>query len=523
VGYLPEPIPHFLGGLNLRDKPDVINPSEAIDLLNVEFTVSGAVAQRAGWDNLATGNFTNRVTSLHPFYSTSGTKQLVAGCGSRLEVLEANGSINGSPATGLTASSLWDFARFGGPNNERVYAGNGSDTLRYWDGSTWTSPGATMPRAGALCVLPTSNRLVATRFHTTTGGPGGITSSPSHVFFSNPGDPATWGATDSIQISPGDGEKIQAVVAFRNFAIIFKETKFAVVYGESVDSGGGARFNFRTIDTGVGLASPRAVAVSENGVYFLDRRGVFLTTGGEPTLVSDVVTPLFQGGTSAYYLGGELEQGSITECTAEYWNDRLYLAFPTGSANDRVLVYDDHADWWTLYDFPAGPLATFRPGDEPRLVWGRASGDNRIDYFGDPDFTNDNGTAITSRWRSGWPDFGIGSQKVVRGAKAWGSGVVDLAVSADYAEGYGESTQLNLTPDGAEGSLFGGSGTFGGSGIFGDSTVGLEAASARKAVRGTVFSTTLSNSTLDQSWGIQRLQHNLRMTRRPSVRKTENI
>ena len=36
MGYLPEPIPHFLGGLNLRDKPDVINPSEAIAELKLK-------------------------------------------------------------------------------------------------------------------------------------------------------------------------------------------------------------------------------------------------------------------------------------------------------------------------------------------------------------------------------------------------------------------------------------------------------------------------------------------------------
>ena len=117
MGYLPEPIPHFAGGLNLRDKTDAVDPSQAIDLLNVEFSTSGAVAQRAGWDNLSTSNFTNDVTSLEPFYTTAGTKQLVAGCGTRLEVMEANGSINGSPATGLT-DGIWDFARFGGPNNE---------------------------------------------------------------------------------------------------------------------------------------------------------------------------------------------------------------------------------------------------------------------------------------------------------------------------------------------------------------------------------------------------------------------
>src|SRR5215208_1623780 len=104
----PLPIPSFDGGLNLRDKTDAIDPTEAIDLYNVEFTDRGAVQQRAGYDDFTGTAPTNRTESLEPFYTTGGTKQLIAGCGTRLEAVATDGSVVAS-ATGLTAGLIWDF------------------------------------------------------------------------------------------------------------------------------------------------------------------------------------------------------------------------------------------------------------------------------------------------------------------------------------------------------------------------------------------------------------------------------
>src|SRR5687768_10053534 len=210
-------MPSFGAGLNLRDKPDAVDPSECIDTLNTVFTERGAVKQRDGYDNL-TSSLTNAPKSLEPFYRTGAANQLVAGCGTRLEALSTAGAVVASQ-TGLT-DGIWDFARFGAPNTERVYAGNANDLLYIWNGSAWASV-ASSPKAGALAVMAVDagNRLVAGRFDGTAGGPtaGAGTSSPSHVYFSDAGDPQTWGTNNYVQLTPGDGEKVQAVVAWREF------------------------------------------------------------------------------------------------------------------------------------------------------------------------------------------------------------------------------------------------------------------------------------------------------------------
>jgi hypothetical protein len=51
-GYQATSFKDFSGGLNLRDKADTVGESEAIDLLNVDFTERGAIRQRDGFDDL---------------------------------------------------------------------------------------------------------------------------------------------------------------------------------------------------------------------------------------------------------------------------------------------------------------------------------------------------------------------------------------------------------------------------------------------------------------------------------------
>src|SRR5262245_34569861 len=138
TSYSSYPFQGFGSGLNLRDKPDAVSPAECIDAMDVLFGDRGAIQQRTGYDNLTESTLTNAVTALEPFYKTSGTKQLLAGCGTRLEALSTAGAVVDSE-TGLT-SAVWDFARFGKPNEEVAYAGNGTDTLRKWGGTEWTAP-----------------------------------------------------------------------------------------------------------------------------------------------------------------------------------------------------------------------------------------------------------------------------------------------------------------------------------------------------------------------------------------------
>lgn len=514
--YEPYAFQGFGKGLDLASKPDATDPASCIDCLNVAYSDRGAITQRPGYDNLTTSALTNRPASLESFYTTSGTKQLLAGCGTRLEAIEAGGGVKAS-ATGLT-SAVWDFARFGQPNSEVAYAGNGTDTLRKWNGTEWTAPTATvggeaskaMPKAGALCVDPSNNRLVCSGFSTTTGGPNGLTSSPSHVYWSEVGDPEKYETTASLQLTPGDGERIQAVIAWKEFVFAFKETKFFVIGQTGEDAEGKPEFDYRSVDSSAGLASPRAIVSHPTGVYFMARNGVYRTTGQEPELISSPVEPIWSGDISPFYTGGILAHGSITNCAMGTWEDRIYLAFPTSEANDRVLVYDPQYEWWSLYSMPASCFATFRPSSGTELAFGYASGSNHVGRHA-LSYTNDDGSSITSYWRSGWFDFDNPDVKKVRGQKVWGSGKAQMGVATDFDQGIGTLGELNMEdPTGAEWS------TPEWGAFDWAEPRGLVVDYRRTASRGTVFSTYFKNETLNQAWSVHRTEHLIPAVREPA-------
>jgi hypothetical protein len=522
-GYTSYPYQGFGKGLDLLSKPDNVDPASCIDAMNVTFSDRGAIEQRAGYDNL-TAALTNRVDSLEPFYTAAGIKQILAGCGTRLEAVNTSGTVVAS-ATGLTEGP-YDFCRFGSPNEEVAYAGNGKDTLRKWGGASWTTPKATvdgvaekaMPKARYLCIQSPDNRMVATGFGTTTGGPNGTTSSPSHVYFSNFGAPEAWETAgtiehpnNSIQLTPGDGEAIQGAIAWQNFVFVFKETKFFVFYGNSTDGSGNPIFNYRPVDNGVGCVAPRTICADRNGVYFMGRLGVYRTTGQAPELISRSVEPIWTGDKSQFFTGGVLAHGSITSAAATVHEEQLFLSFPTVSANNRTLVYDPRAEWWSLYDLPCSSLASFRIGSQAELVFGYASGSNMIGRHG-PSYTNDDGSAISSYWRSGWFDLENPDVKTIRASKVWGTGKVRMGLGHDFLEGSGTQDLLELVDISTsvwesekwESSTWA-------------EPRALLQKQRRRATRGTTFSVYFANAILDQSWSIHRIDHLMREVRKPST------
>lgn len=57
---------------------------------------------------------------------------------------------------------------------------------------------------------------------------------------------------------------------------------------------------------------------------------------------------------------------------------------------------------------------------------------------------NDDGTVITSRYRTGFMDFGDDREKTLREMQMWGTGTVATAVSKDFATAAGTATNVTL-------------------------------------------------------------------------------
>jgi hypothetical protein len=517
------PYAGFGGGLNLRDGPDVVREDQAIDAMNVLFNTRGVVGQRSGYAKFTAAAGPNRYDSLSPFYTAAGSRQVVAGAGARLEALDSTGNVL---ATAIpTVAGPHYFQRFGGPTAEHIYIANGTDALRRWTGTTFETPAwvSTTPTGRFLGLSSTDNRLVSARWPGTVAG-----NNKSTVRFSVEGDPTNFQPTHYVDLTPGDGEEIVGVASWRDLVFVFKQSKFFIFYGNSVDDDGDPVFNYRPVDAGVGLASPRALAVAEQGVYFLARTGIYFTAGQQPSRVSDLVEPIFHGGPSVYYQGGTLNDASIDQATLAYHDERLLLSFPGGSSvvNNRNLIFDPHEQWWSLADIPAGPMALFRIGTTEELLFGYASGLNHIGRYVEGSYTADNmatdgsgGTAISSYWQGGWFNYATPMVKTIREMKLSGSGLVTVNMFRDYRQTASFTSSVELSPP---------SGLWDGAGLLWDAAGLLwgpegtiQPKMLRKAIRGESFSLRLSNSTLNRSFAVHRATMHIREARVPTVLKVQ--
>jgi hypothetical protein len=242
-----------------------------------------------------------------------------------------------------------------------------------------------------------------------------------------------------VGLNPGDGEALEALVAWRDLLFAFKQTKFFVFYGNSVDAVGGPVFNYRTVATGVGIWNRGAACAGPDGVYFVDRTGIYRTTGGPPQKVSTPVDPIFKYGyggltASSFYQGGQLAtspQGAL-----KWHNGCLYFTFAaTGSSTrNRVLKWNPTLDAWTLWAIPMHNLTSFGTSGfiERDLVFSYATGSNHLGRMS-TSFDDDDGASIPSRYRTGFSDLGIqGRKKDIDGTRLWGTGTVAVAGSKDF-------------------------------------------------------------------------------------------
>jgi hypothetical protein len=342
------------------------------------------------------------------------------------------------------------------PRHEYMYAANGADTLQRWDGAAWAAPTATVNGTAARrCRRPGASPsphgrgldvrherrqpLVATgSARGTTSGPGGTASNPSRVHFSNAGQPEVWetdGASgrgrNFVDLTPGDGEQIMAAVTWRELVFIFKETKFFVMWGESTAADGTPVFNFREVVNNVGLARRLAVAVGRDGVYFLNRRGVYHTNGGDPTLLSDRIAAVDRR-PRGLLPGLPINIGRSPPRGMTWLNEQLFVAVPTGSSSSTtgLLVYDVQHQWWTVYDIP--PPRSPGSAGRPRRAALRLL--DRAEPGGPPRhrLLDDRGVNMTSRWRSGWSDYDIPQNKTFRETKMWATGAMNVGFSTDF-------------------------------------------------------------------------------------------
>jgi hypothetical protein len=417
-------------GLDLRQ--DVTEWPGAVDCLNVEF-VPGRIRTRPGTTVEWTG-------TAAPFLFTHGNLEgVIVVSTSAFSDLRAIRSGVTIATTTAPASSPYRFsaAAIGTPTAAYVYVQAGS-AIRRWeeDTDTWSTPAGMPANPGTLTTTAADNRLVV------------CDDSESKVWFSDPGAPETFGANNYVQLRPGDGEGIGGAAVYNNQTFVFKRSKFFVFYGQSTDSTGEPVFNYRVVDgVGLGVSQSQGVCTGADGVYFIGHDGIYRTTGGVPTRISDPLRPFFASlqELPPYWQGSAWVQSSQYQCLA--WHDGcLYAVVSRLVGTPALIVFDPTTNAWSWWEIGALTVAAPSPADSGNrdLLFGTLTGISRLDRDKTVDGAS---TAIVSRYRSGFMDLGDAGKKTIRETIVEGIGAPRLQWSSDYgALNTGSIVTLGTSP-----------------------------------------------------------------------------
>lgn len=419
------------GGLRM-DEQGIVDAPGGQDLLNVDAPRTGPLRTRGGWaPHSATLMTTNPILRLG--YSDAGEGHILALSATQYAAYDSGGTQDYTAT--VTSGNTPDWANLGTPSANKTYITNG-EAAREFSGTAFTTPtitisgggsGLAFPISKTLAVTPWDNRLIAAGFVGATDGPDGGASDANKLFFSEAGDPLTWDDSNWYeQLTPGDGDAITAAATWGDRVIIFKERKFFTIYGTSQLGAGNPTLDYNPVEQDRGAVGPGAVAPGRDGLYFVDRRGIFVTDGTVVEHISQELDPLFGKGDAPFYSGPTIDTGNLSKATACVVDNDLYVALPT-TGNGLVLKSNLDYGGWTVWDIPADAIGKAEFGLQDRVFFG--NGTELEEYS--TDYTDDDGAAIVAFWTSPWETFGD-VEATIRTQRLYGVGTFAVAIGTDY-------------------------------------------------------------------------------------------
>lgn len=328
------------GGLKTNVSPFFVGENYSPNALNVEYSASiGSVSKAKQYAQHSSDAGSTAIQGIFPLEPAAiGTNKLfMATNGIIYEDVVGTWT---SRKTGQSASAVYDFAMF----YDKLYVANGSDKVLYTaDGIIWNSV-SIYPRF----VEVYKNRMYYANF----GG-----SYSNRFMYSDLGDGT---ASDGSDIQdPSDGNFIDEIsggltgmhAAFNSLFIFTDKTFYSWdgAYLQKVDN--------------VGTTSNRSIIAGNGRIFFADKQGVWMSTGGKAQFISRPVQKWWDGVSATNY----------SLLNAGFWNNEYYLwVGNTNGYTNVVLVFNTlYNTWRVLTNWPSSVMTT----------WTGSNGDENL-YFG---------------------------------------------------------------------------------------------------------------------------------------------
>lgn len=167
---------------------------------------------------------------------------------------------------------------------------------------------------------------------------------------------------NNFVINTGGNDSIVGVLPWvQDQFLVFMTNSIYVVYVETdnfaADSPPGAQSSTTVVTTEIGCLARRSIVSAGQFVFFLSANGVHMLTPqldlkllGNTLPLSEPIADFFDS----------VNYDSVQNSVATYFNNRFYIAMPTGTAtrNNRILVYNTLNQAWESIDYyPTGLFA----------------------------------------------------------------------------------------------------------------------------------------------------------------------
>lgn len=488
------------GGLNQKVSQYITGEREALQLVNVDFTVPGSWTKAPGSTYYSGATVAGRITGLYEFEKLSGFSQIIFTANTNAYYFD--GVVPTAFRSSLTNGALFDFVTF----VDTLFMANGTEFFK-WDGSqsynfsipTNPTPSAGLIAAGtpgfsgsfnyavgylntngffgpvssevnistagtqialsgftfplgfgitAAVVYRTSpsgsdlfrigyvpfgnatfvdtglalsaqlapdaiyftlapkyleifqNSLFMSGFPSTPGS--SIT--PSSVVYSESGTPENILENNNFETRTNDGDIVRGMKAYQQSLYIFKERSFHRLTGDN-----SSNYVLNEISDQYGCLSNRCIAVYEDVLLFLDRKGICEWNGAGVRIVSTPVEPIFLN------MNLTAARDNAVAIHNRLRNE-VWFGIPVDGAtlNNMTVVYDYYSKAWTTFQgFNPSSLAVIRgPFDQSRAFYGSYEGSvhfssaSIFSHNGTPmtfkvqtQYYNQLGQSITSQWR----------------------------------------------------------------------------------------------------------------------------
>lgn len=403
-------------GLNDRINPRLLSDDDSTDLSNVTLDETGAFRDRDafGYYNSSAGDLGNNfITGLFKYYKSTG-KYFVACAGSKI-CSGSGGSWTDITQAGLTptSGSYWSAVTF----NDELYLFNETCDMQNWDGTGNTTTPASTPTTWCAYAAVHKNRIWAAK----------STTIPYRMYFSSLNLPEDWVTTGGYIDLPDKTQTISGLISWGGYLYIFTETNVYILMGSTPND-----FSLKKSNSQVGAIAPRSIQVTDIGICFLARTGVFAFDGNTSTKLSDKVENTINGisKTKIQYACG------LYDGQGRYW---IAYTDRTGTYNNKILIYDIGLREWYKYDnLNISYFERAYGGTDRGELYGGSSLNNGLIYI------LQSSTGTESITNSSQSDFDNGTTF---------NTVTTSFPSVDIVNGIDDNTILLAYMDGADGAI----------------------------------------------------------------------